>query len=311
MRSVSLASSRCIGSVVVALLLAGALLPVEGQAPLDVLGTHFGAVRRPVIANQAWLAGSAMLVTEFDGRLEADVPLPGNPPFIRHDNLDTTVGYNYVTVGGNWVATNNLQTWVSWLPTPTALTLAGSIHVGWTDDPWLTRRAQNALHDFRGVTRNPRDGSSDGHAIHGFDLEALVWPERKWLAIGGHVAVGGGRHEEAAAKMALVFRNFVQGHVTVTHGWIRTSSGPPGIASKLNDTYWALTGNLQFRERYGVSVGYDTGLFPGEREVLISLFLGVDVYSNWRVRGEFVNDLLGGKDRGPTGGGRLAIVYSY
>ena len=115
--------ARCLVWVVTSILAMGPFVPLAAQAPLDLLGTHFGAIRRPTIANQAWAVGSAMLITELDGRLESEVPLPGNPPFIQHDNLDTTVGYNYATLGFNWVAFNNFQNYAPFLPAPTAVTL--------------------------------------------------------------------------------------------------------------------------------------------------------------------------------------------
>jgi len=302
---------RCLAVALVAM---GPGCALAGQSPLDIFGSHFGGSRRPAVAKQWWASISALLLTEFDGRLVSETPLPRNPnpDFVRFDGLQTSVGYNYLTVGGNLVLSYNAESFIPVLPRNTALTLAVSGHLGFTLDSLFLAPGQTALHDFRGVTRNFRPNLEDNYLMIGADVEALLWPETKWLAFGAHLSVGT-YHQEQGLTLILADRfGSAKSYLQLTGGWVTTSGvGPAPVAAALDDSYFSVRAGLEHTDRYGLGVVYSTGIFPGESEFFISLHTAVQLGSTTWLRIEHVNDLLGGKDRGPTGGARVTLAKTF
>ena len=286
--------------------------PLEAQSPLDIFGTHSGGSRRPAVANENWLSLTVLLLTEFDGRFEdptMEVPSGTDPVLLRHDNLQTSAGYNYLTYGGNRIVDRNAETWIPLMPHNTALTVAASGHVGFTKDTLFLAQSQTALHDFRGVTHNYRPNLEDNYYLVGGDVEALLWPETSWFAFGGHFSWGT-YHRERGLTVILSDRvGRTKSHLAYTKGWLWTGVGPARVASALDDAYWSLRGGIEYTDRYGLSAGYSSGVFPDEREFLLSFFVAVQLSNTRWLRVEFVNDLLGGKDRGLTGGARIAYTF--
>jgi len=312
--SISAPLRRLTWCLVIAIAASGGGSPLAAQSPLDIFGSHFGGSRRPAVANQKWCAITALLLTEFDGRLVSDTPLPRipAPDFVRFDGLQTSVGYNYLTYGRNRVLSYNAENWLPFLPRNTALTVAASAHFGRTKDSLFLAQGQTALHDFRGVTRNFRPNLEDGYWLFGLDLEALLWPETKWLAFGAHLSVGN-YHQEQGLTLILADRfGSAKSYLQLTGGWVTTSGvGPAPVAAALDDGYFSVRAGLEHADRYGLAVVYSTGIFPGESEFFVSLHMAIQLGSATWLRIEHVNDLLGGKDRGPTGGARVALARTF
>ena len=294
-----------------------ALHPAAAQAPLDIFGTHFGGTRTPVKAPQWWVSANFMLITEFDGRWEDSataVFFPDVPELDRYDSLRTTAGYNYLTVGGQRVANNVRLGGI--LPQFTAVTYASSLHIGVTDDSWI-QGAQNALHNFRGVTQIKRDHVSEGDILGGVDAQVLVWPQRKGWAIGGQGSLTTFHKEAAVTAVTRIIRPFgVNLHhfrlnVAATKGWIWNSVKPERVAARLDDSYWSVRVSVEHADAFGLSWTRSSGIFKGEDEDFISAFFSAQLGATSWLRFEFVNDIVGNKDRGPTGGVRIAYGKTY
>lgn len=279
--------------------------PGQAQGPLDMFGSHYGGVRTPRIAPQSWVSFSAMLLTQLDGRWD---PLRNDGSFINYDSLQTTVGYNYVTGGHQFVFNNAL-------PRGTAITVATSAHIGWTCDECVVRPVQDALHNFLQIPHVARQGVASTNVLAGLDVQALVWPRRGRWAVGPHASFGTYHREVGATALGRIpwspwrlGRFILMPQITVG---VLGSKGikPRKVGDRLDAEYWSVRGTVEWAETLGFSAVWSDGIFIDESELLLSGYFTAQLTArNW-LRLEFVNDLLNDKDRGPTGGGR--VVWSY
>ena len=304
------AAARCLALAVVVLAWTA---PVGAQAPLDIFASHSGASRRPAIANQWWVSATALLLTEFDGRFadpDRDV-YPEFPEFLRHADLRTSVGYNYLTYGRNRIVEEKVEKWLGFLPANSPLTVAWSLHAGATKDTLVLAQGQAGLHDFRGVTHNYRPRLEEGYLLLGIDVEALLWPGERWYAFGGHASFGTFHSEQGLTAIASDRSGRTKSYLALTTGRITTAgTGPAPVTDALDSFYWSLRGSIEHTDRYGVSIGYSEGIFPNEPELLISLHVAVQLDDRLWLRIEHVNDLAGSKDRGFSGGLRIALAQT-
>jgi hypothetical protein len=291
--------------------------PLHAQVA-DPLASHWGAARLREPTDSLW-SGSAniLLLSQFDSRwIDAD-----NSNYIEYDHLTTTVGYNYVSIGRqrSWPHTG----WLNSTPT-----LAFSWVFGFTSDRW-TKKGQDGLHDFRRYPHVKRPNPASGDVLAGMTTEASQWWEFHLLWIDWEVyptaAVTLGTHlEEASISLgasAEFWKVRLQGEAV--QGWLLDGSShvlPSQIRGELDDAYVRYLVDFGFdRNRFGrmgryipamgVNVAFSSGHFRGEEEKLLSLYFDFpSAFPSDSFRLEATNDMLGGKDRGPTGGLRLTYV---
>lgn len=296
------------------LLLLGAS-PAQAQLA-DAFAGHFGA-SRTYETGIRWSASlGVMLLTEFGSRW-----VPDGEVYWQYDSLRTTVGYNYLSGGAQR----------SWRVGPGGLAvLSGSLTAGFTSDRF-TRAAQDALHDFRRFPHVQRGDVHDRAVLHGVELEAMYWWRFRPTLFGRavdldvHPHLGGvwsSYHREGSAGAAAGVGFWIlRLQAGAFRGLLydRAEIRPAAVARRLQDGYEKLDVSLFFdRSRYapgaryflsgGAALSWSSGVFIGQRERLLSLFVEFPVRSTRTVRFEFVNDLVNDKDRGPTGGLRLTYV---
>ncbi len=296
--------------------------PAAGQLP-DAFARHFGASRTHEVGIRWSVGMGIMLLTQFDSRwvegLDAYDPARGPEMYDQFDDLRTTVGYNYVSLGAQ-------RSWPNVGPGGTAV-LSASITGGVTSDEY-TRTGQNGLHDFRRFPHVQRATVDDGVHLYGGELEASYWWRLHFWGIDLdlHPHLGGGwssYHREATASAAIGVRALLfrlQGGLTGGLLYGRSGIQPAAVGTRLDDSYWSFDVSLAFdRTRYGSAAAYipsggfavtrSSGIFVGQPETLLSVFFDFPSFSNDSFRLEVVNDLLADKDRGPTGGLRLTYVH--
>lgn len=281
-------------------LLMGSVQEGSGQltpTPLDVLGSHYGSLRRPMRASSTWGGLRFLLLTQFDQAWTT----PTSGVFKQYDQLDTSIGYNYATFGHQWYF--DLKKAGQW-----SMTLAASGHIGIADDSIATAPIQTALHKFLGWPHVYRPKTWDHHWGIAGDFEALLWPNERF-AFGAHASLGTYHNEIALQAHAVDLPwGWSRWSLSATAGVIpaRRWIAPVEVSSRLNRGYASVRGTFEHPGIGGVSFVGSSGIFQGEYEILMSAFLDIEVNARHRVRVEFVNDVINcTKDRGPTGGGSV------
>lgn len=313
MRGVTTRLHRVTGALVC--LVVGSSPSVEAQLP-DAFAGHFGAVRVRETGIKRSVGGGVMLLTQYGSRWKD----PGWPPATPTDysELETTAAYTYVTAGvaRNWLA-----------PGPDGKVLAElSGFVGRTLDG-VARGAQDGLHDFRRFPHVPRGDVADAW-IGGLELAGSYWigfgfcgiEVDLWPTLAGSAGVHHSEYSAAFGGGVEFWKVRLQGEMR--RGWffLRDWIEPVEVERILEeDGYQKLDVLLAFDRKdfgnmarvipsFGVGVQSSTGIFIGERETFLSLFFEFPVRGNDSVHVETVNDMLAGKDRGPTGGLRFTYV---
>lgn len=299
-------------AVLISLGSGGHLQAQPSAAPLDLLSTHFGGARQPVRASGFWVGASVLSLTQFDGRWREDAA--GNDPstpgaeFEQYGELDTTVGYVYGTLGGSRLYRGLPFLWNQTFE----VTVSGSFHFGETSDA-PPRNVQDAIHDLLGVTHVFRDHKSDGDYLFGGDMEVLAWPSGRFS---GHVALGvagswGTFHREYGARVHLTDLQVCGLRAAASAGgaWLSPAGIRPERVSPMvrSDWYHSFAFSLAHPQIGGLQLIRSSNIYREDPELLISFFVDAPLDSRWRLRAEFVNDLLADKDRGPTGGGRFFL----
>ena len=282
--------------------------PAAAQGVLDLFGSHFGEVRNPSLAPQIWGGVNFMLLTQFDQRYDPQRAAAGELyPFDQYDDLETTVGYNYGTVGAQRAFMR------SFLGKP--ISVEASLHGGVTHDK-VTRAAQDFIHDFLEDPRVYRGHVSDDEPLVGLDGRAIVWL-KSWLGVGPHGAFGT-FHREVGATATARKR-------TPAGGWLfagqlrigkvfPSSIRPARVGDAMEGGYVAGQVTAEWVDVIGVSLWLSEGIFRDESDFLFSAYVMVPLGARWRFRFETVNDMFsdilgrGLRDHGPTGGVRLAFV---
>jgi len=301
----------CIGVALTASLVLGQPQSVAGQLS-DAFAAHFGSSRTRELGNLKAASLGFTLLTQYDSRWKDNLGTIAD-----FDQLATTVGYNYLTGG--------LQhSWLVNSPCTCTFVIGGSAIFGITSDR-LTEGAQDGLHNYLRYPHVRRGNVDNGDWIAGVDVDASLW--RSWYGsrisldlFAYLVATAATHHGEQSAGLGFginvwLFRIQGSAHKSL---WVDQSVEPAAVAIRLKSDYWAGSGLITVdRARLGAlrdvlpSVGAavtrSSGLFPGESEVLLSVFLEFPGGANDTWRLEFVNDALNDKDRGPTGG--LRVVY--
>lgn len=292
------------------------VFPTSASGQLsDAFASHFGAsrVREPTPLKSAGVG--IMLLTQYGSRWK-DPPI-GTDTVTDYDQLGTTVGYNYLTAGVQKVLPISS-------PCTCSLVYGVAGMLGVTSDR-LTRTGQDALHNFLRYPHVRRRAVANGDLIAGLDGDASLWRSFYWSSLTLDLFVNAGvteatHHGEASGGLGVGVTAWllrVQGSVHKAW-WVNRSIVPGAVGNQLKSDYWMASGLVALdRTRYpviggvlpaaGVGVTWSSGLFPGEEELLMSVFLEFPGGSNDTWRFEFVNDALKDKDRGPTGG--LRVVY--
>jgi hypothetical protein len=298
------------------LIVFGQAAPTQAQpaaAPLDLFSTHFGGARQPVRASGVWGGASVLSLTQFDGRWREDAtaspdPLPPGAEFERYGDLDTTVGYVYGTLGRSWLVQDVRLPWGE----PFEMTVSSSLHGGRTSDS-PPRKVQDGIHDLLGVTHVLRDHVSDGDLLLGGDFEVLAWPSGLFS---GHLALGvsgswGTFHRELGARVHVMDVRICGLRAGASAGAALlspTGTQPERVAAMVrSDWYHSFGFSLTHPQIGGLQFTRSSNIYREKPEQLVSLFVDAPFDSRWRLRVEFVNDLLADKDRGPTGGGRIFV----
>jgi hypothetical protein len=257
-----------------------------------------------------------MILSEYGSRWQDPLPLPPTLPFTHYDDLRTTVGYNYVTLGGQ-------NAWL--LPGP--FTFVGNISgLGGVTSDWLTEFGQDGLHSYMRYPHVHRGTVEGLGGMWGAEIEASLWYSGYWTPVSLDLMVDFGASEGSHHGQGRVGAGFgmnwwllrIQGSALKSL-WVKTSVEPTLVANQLKSDFWMASGLIALdRNAYralsnvvpgvGAGVTYSSGLFPGEPELLISAFLEFPAGSNNSVRLEHVNDVIKDKDRGPTGGLRVTYV---
>lgn len=290
------------------------LQPIALQAQLpDAFVSHFGASRTREKADM-WSGSAGILLLSQYGSRWKDPPAFPQDTVTDYDQLDTTVGYNYLTGGRQMSLFLGRFTLVG--------SLAGT--VGVTSDK-LTKPGQDGIHNYMRYPHVRRGNVSSGDLMIGTDVEVGVWYSRYWnpvtVDLMANVATTMATHHgEISAGLGLglgwwIFRAQATAEQSL---WIDQNIKPALVANRLKSSYWRWSGLVTIdRNAYrflkdllpaiGAGVSSSSGLFPGEKEFLLSVFLEFPAGPNATWRFEHVNDVLKDKDRGPTGG--LRVVY--
>ena len=305
--------SGALRAVVTAAMLLAAPTGAEAQLA-DAFAGHFGGTRTRESAVDWSASLGVLLLTQYGSRWK---PAPSEA-ITDYDQLQTTVGYNYLAGG--------MQR--SWLTGPGGMAVVeASGSFGITSDK-LTHYAQDGLHDFRRFPHVQRPAVDDGIMLYGGEVEAAYWWSwRPWvLTLDLYPTLGGGwssYHREVSAGIGASLGLWkIRASGGLTKGWLYGQGGidPAAVGSRLTDGYWKWEALLAFdRTKYGALTAFiptvgagvsgSTGIFQSESELLMSVFFEFPAFvsnDTWRV--ETVNDLLGDKDRGPTGGLRITYV---
>lgn len=299
------------------LLVFGSGVPIRAQptaAPLDLFSAHFGGSRQPVRASGFWGGASVLSLTQFDGRWREGAVGSSDPAtfggeFEQYGGLETTVGYVYATLGGSWLIQD--------VPLPRektlAVTLSGSVHLGETTDS-PPRFIQDRIHDLLGTTHVYRDHVSDTVGLLGVNGEILAWPAGR---VSGHLALGlagalGNFHQELGARVHImdVRISGLRAGASIAASWVPDPCDlePERVAPMIRSGwYGSLALTLAHPQVGGVQLTHSSNIYREQPEFLASFFVDAPFDSRWRLRAEFVNDLPGRKDRGPTGGGRFFL----
>lgn len=288
--------------------------PLGAQLP-DAFAAHFGASRTRELTRMKSGSLGIMLLSQYGSRWKDPSVYP--PETVTdYDQLGTTVGYNYMSAG--------LQH--SWLLSSCPCTLVGSASgiLGVTSDR-VTKAGQDGLHNYMRYPHVRRGNVAGPDWMLGGDFEVALWYSKYWNPVSLDLFVNveatvGTHHGEQTAGGGFglsLWMLRVQGSAQKAF-WVDQSIVPGAVAASLKSGYWMASGLATIdRTRYGAlldvlpTIGggltYSSGLFPGETEMLLSVFLEFPGGSNntWRI--EHVNDVLNDKDRGPTGG--LRVVY--
>jgi hypothetical protein len=284
----------------------------------DALASHWGAARNRESTNHMWSLGfDILLLSQFDSRwIDADTPT-----YIEYKNLTTTVGYNYFSYGYQ-------LSWPGMGFGNSTPVFAVSGVAGFTSDDW-TRTGQDGLHDYRRYPHVQRPNPASGDKLFGVAIEASQWWSFHFWSIDWDVyptaATTWGTHLQEASLSLGASAGFwkvrLQGEAV--QGWFLDHSSivlPAQIRPQLDDAYVRYLVDFGFdRTRFGrmgryipsmgVNVAFSSGHFRDEEEKLLSLYFDFpSAYPGDSVRLEATNDMLGGKDRGPTGGLRITYV---
>ena len=300
--------------LVAASLLASPLSALHAQLP-DAFASHFGASRTREIGDYVSASGGLMILTQYGSRWQDPAPIPPADPFTEYDQLKATVGYNYGTFGAqrSWTGLGSITPVVSF-----------SGILGITSDR-VTKWAQNGIHDYMRYPHVPRRTVAGNHWMWGGDAEVSAWYSHYWSLLSLDLfadlgATYASHHKEQRAGVGMGINIWVLRIQGAFHKSISVNNAidPPAVKARLKSDYWMASGlvtldrnsYLTLRDVFptvGAGATYSTGLFPGETEFLLSVFLEFPAGPNdsWRI--EHVNDVIKDKDRGPTGG--LRVVY--
>ena len=242
----------------------------SGQSPLDIFGSHYGGYRTPSVAPESWIAGSVMLLTQYDGRWSEYGTEP--IPWESYDGLSTSAGYNYLTFGFQRVLSNRP---LCCFTDRTAHTYAVSVHVGITGDSLLASRLQGAFHDFRRIPHVYRGHVSDGSPILGVDAQWLIWPSRRDWAFGLQGSLGSHHRELSGVLFARLKYQTPRLFDWAPHAqfsWMLTAGRvgskwvlPERVSERYGTQYWSLRMGWDVEDTFGASLVYTHGLFEGER----------------------------------------------
>lgn len=302
--------------VVAFICLVTAAPPAEAQLA-DRFASHFGAARLRENGIRWSASAGLMLLSQYGSRWkDTTVYAPGT--VTDYGDLKTTVGYNYVSAGvqGNWVSGRR-----------GIIVVETSVTMGVTSDK-LSHSAQDGLHDFRRFPHVRRGDVTEGVILGGLGVEVAHWwswfPGRLQFDVYPSVGMTYSTfHREVtygvgAGFSFLVFR--FQTELSIGDLFGQSSIEPSEVGDILAESYATWGASIAFdRRRFrtlssfvpsgGIAVSRSSGIFKNRPETLMSIFLDFpSFFSNdsWRI--EHVNDLLGNKDRGPTGGVRLTYV---
>jgi hypothetical protein len=298
------------------ILLVCALIACPGSASAqlpDAFAAHFGGTRRRESGPLESFELSSLLLTQYDSRWD--------PDFVEvlqdFDDLAITAGYNYIRYGRQYSNSSG----------PGFLVSSWSVLGGFVSDGG-TQKAQNALHRFLRFPFVQRDLVASDIMLAGAQLDGGYWRDwhfQHWSfsAFSHGTFLASTQHNDLSLGGGGLIEFWkLRAHADATFGALvwNGSVEPAEVAMRLKDGYTRVEGYLEVdRNRYGSGASYfpgigvgllvSTGLFPDESEKLLSVFLDLPTgRPNDTFRFEFVNDLIGGKDRGPTGGLRLAYV---
>ncbi len=225
------------------------------------------------------------------------------------------MGYNYLTLGRQMIRPLGSFTLVG--------SLAGTLGV--TSD-YLTKPGQDGIHNYMRYPHVRRGNVSSGDLMIGADAEMGVWYSMYWSPVTVDLMASGAttllmsHHGESSLGLGFGLSWWIlRAQGMYQHSvWVDQNIKPTRVANRLKSSYSRWSGLVAIdRNRYkslkdllpaiGGGVSYSSGLFPGEKEFLLSVFLEFPAGPNATWRFEHVNDVLKDKDRGPTGG--LRVVY--
>lgn len=306
--------------VVVALLACAS--PVRAQLS-DAFFHHFGAIQSRELGVRWSVSFGAMLMSQYGSSWDGPPgDWSGPQDFTNYDGLSSTVGYNYFTGGAQW----------EWLWGPGTAVLEGSATLGLTSDV-LTEWFQDGVHNFLRLPHVYRVPEESGDFLAGAELTGSYWLSwyfglvdfQLYPTVGILTAT---YHREAFGGLGASLRLYwlkLQASGTTGRLFGHAALVPPVIGSLLKNSYGRAQIAVTLERSQlgalrtvlpipGVGLTWSSGIFPNEREFLISVFLEVPSFvSNQTLRiehtNDFVNDTPNGlKDRGPTGALRFTYV---
>lgn len=299
--------------------------PLGGAQLPDAFFGHFGGTRTRELGVRWSVGVGAMLLSQYGHSWDGPPNVWNGPQdFTNFDLLETTVGYNYGSGGVqlDWPAPHGW--WV----------LEGSATLGVTSDI-ITKSLQDAVHEFGRLPHVYRERVDSGDKLYGVEVVAAYW--RSWPSATRGPSLDvfptlglmwSSYHSEVSAGVGFGFGfSWFRLQGSATHGWLyrRSSVAPALVAARLEPGYTRFQGSLALdRFRVGSLAGiiplpglgltWSSGIFPNERETLVSIFVdfpGLSGSDTFRI--EHVNDVVkktinGVKDQGPTGGLRITYV---
>ena len=141
--------------------------PLHAQLP-DAFLAHFGATRTRELGIDWSLSLGAILLSEYGSSWDGPPNVwNSTQDFSNYDLLGTTVGYNYLSGGGQWESAAGS----GWL------VLEASVTLGITSDV-VTKWFQDGLHDFGRLPHVYRGRVDAKDELYGLEVVGSYW--RSW-----------------------------------------------------------------------------------------------------------------------------------